>query len=75
MLSTFFDGSEAMVLRDKINKELSRKGYHLRVAYVNFSNEDLVFNFVESMHNWLGELPEVQTIIVDRIKDAQRIFN
>lgn len=63
---------KAILLRDAINKKLSRKGYHLRIAYLKFSKEELVFNFVEPIHNWFNELLEVHYIVIDICNEARR---
>ena len=58
-------------LRDSINKELSRLGYHLRLSYLTFSQTEMLFNYIEPIHNWLNELPAVDHLVVAKIKEAQ----
>jgi hypothetical protein len=58
-------------LRDAINKELSRKKFHLRVSFLNYSKMDIGFNYIEPIHNWVNELELVNQIVVNRLKEAQ----
>jgi len=63
---------QAIILRDSINKELSRKGYHLRIAYLKFSKEELIFDYVEPIHKWFDELVKVHQIILEISNEARR---
>src|SRR4029078_9379370 len=58
-------------LRDSINKELSRRGHHLRVSYLNYSHTDIGFNYIEPIHNWANELVAVNQFVIGKIKSAQ----
>jgi hypothetical protein len=62
---------EKKYFRDSINKELSRLGYHLRLSYLTFSQTEMLFNYIEPIHNWLNELPDVDHLVVAKIKEAQ----
>jgi hypothetical protein len=59
-------------LRDSVNKELNRRGYHLRVSFLNYSQTDMGFNYIEPIHNWANELPAVNQLVIDKIKEAQK---
>lgn len=54
-----------MTLRDIINKELAKSKYHLRLAWLDTSN-GVRYDYVQPMHEWVSELPEV-TLLIERI--------
>jgi len=53
-------------LRDTINKELSRKKYHLRVSFLTYTKTDIGFNYIEPINNWANELELVNRIVVKK---------
>jgi hypothetical protein len=56
---------QEIILRDTINKELAKREYHLRLAWLNTSN-GCRYDYVQPMHEWVNELQEV-TLLIERI--------
>lgn len=54
-----------ITLRDTINKELARRKYHLRLAWLD-STAGVKYDYVQPMHEWASEFQEV-TLWVERI--------
>jgi hypothetical protein len=44
-------------LRDSVNKELSKQGFHVRIALLKITKNELYFDFVEPVDQWFSELP------------------
>ena len=58
-------------LRDNINKELERLGFHLRIFTLLSKTNEAVFNFVPPIGEWFKELSYVDSLVVKRIKEWQ----
>ena len=59
-------------LRDRINKELSRRGFHLRVMNLRINsheNAPYTFDFVPPINDWIDEDPKVVSIVIQRIEE------
>jgi hypothetical protein len=56
---------QEIILRDTINKELAKRGYHLRLAWLDTSN-GCRYDYIQPMHEWVNELPKV-TFMVERL--------
>lgn len=63
---------DAIILRDTINKELSKRGFHLRLSYLKYSHDEMNWNYVEPMHEWAMELQEVYPLVTEMVKEARR---
>ena len=56
---------QEIILRDTINKELAKRKFHLRLAWLDTSN-GARYDYVQPMHKWIKELPEV-SLLIERI--------
>lgn len=63
---------EELTLRDSVNKELSRSGFHLRLALLQVKENESIHNFVEPVNNWIDEIPKADSLTVKRIKEWQK---
>lgn len=63
---------EAILLRDSINKKLAKKGYHLRVSFLMFTEDEMRWDYIEPMDEWAMELQEIDSIIQEMIVQARR---
>ena len=61
-------------LRDNINKELNRMGYHLRLSLLKYDETEIIYDYIKPIHAWFEELIKVEPIIIERIKAAQSNF-
>jgi hypothetical protein len=61
-------------LRDKINKELNRMGYHLRLSLLKYTKTEMMYDYIKPIHDWFEELAKVEPIVIEQIKAAQYNF-
>lgn len=62
---------EEIVLRDTINKELARRKYHVRLAYLNTSS-GARYDYVQPIHDWASELHEVTMLVEKMLIEASQ---
>jgi hypothetical protein len=63
---------QELKLRDQLNKELSKKGVHLRLASVTVQGNDYGFDFVRPIHEWFDEWPETDRYVTERLGELVR---
>jgi hypothetical protein len=61
-----------MQLRDELNKELAKQGYHLRLALVRVTREERISDFVEPVHEWFDELQRAMAFVDERMQRWQQ---
>ena len=59
-------------LRDQVNKELSQKGVHLRLALVQIKGSGFVFDFIRPIDRWFDEWPATDQYVTDRLTELIR---
>lgn len=62
---------EAIKLRESVNRALAKQGYHLSVSFLEFSKDQMRFNFLEPMHKWAMELKDVDQLVIKMVKQAR----
>jgi hypothetical protein len=66
---------EEINLRDDINRELERLGFHLRVSTLHANTDEAAFDYLQPVGEWIKELSDVDPVITNTIKEWQRVQN
>jgi hypothetical protein len=63
---------QELKLRDQLNKELSKKRIHLRLASVTVRGMDYGFDFVRPIDKWFDEWREADRYVTERLGQLVR---
>ncbi|WP_148686361.1 hypothetical protein [Candidatus Nitrosocosmicus hydrocola] len=59
-------------IRNDINNDLEKLGFHLRLSMLSFDETESVHDYVPPIHDWFGEWMDVEEIVIHRIKSEQQ---
>jgi hypothetical protein len=60
-------------LRNNINMELEQRGFHLRVSTLHAKTDEVVFDFLQPVSEWIEEFSTVDSLVTMKIKEWQQI--